>query len=141
VSRPATGALRRDELRFLILFNDVLQPLEGGGPQLGEHLAYRVEALGVERIQTSYAVTAFAKEAGSGEYLKVMTDGLLGGVEVGGDLTGSQLAAAHQPKDLTAMRVGERPKDDVGGVALIGCAGGRRAAGCTHDGNISAGVR
>ena len=58
-----------------------------------------------------------------------MTDGLLRGVEVRGDLAGGQLAAPHQPEDLAAVRVGERPEDGVGGVAVIGGAGGRTGCG------------
>jgi hypothetical protein len=57
-----------------------------------------------------------------------MTDGLLRGVEVRGDFSRGQLAAPYQPEDLTAMLVGERPEDGVGGIAVIGCLG-RRATG------------
>ena len=72
-----------------------------------------------------------------------MTDGLLRRVEVRGDLAGGQLAAPHQPEDLTAMLVGERPEDGIRGVGVIGRAAGcRTTAGCAHDGkDISAGAR
>ena len=63
----------------------------------------------------------------------MVTHGLLRCVEVRRDLTGGQLAGPHQPEDLTAVRVGERPKDDVRGVTLIGCTGRRTAPGCAHD--------
>jgi hypothetical protein len=71
----------------------VLEPFQRRGPQLGQHLADRVQGLGVQSIQPAYAVAALAKQAGFGEDLKVMADGLLGGVEVRRDLAGGQLSS------------------------------------------------
>jgi hypothetical protein len=87
----------------------------------------------VEGIQPAYAVPTLAEQTGLGEHLEVMTDGLLRRVEMRGDLTGGELAAPHQSKDLTAMRVGERPKYGVRGVTFIGWTGGHAGSSCTHD--------
>ncbi len=89
----------------------------------------------VERIQASYAVTALAQQTGSGKHLEVVTDGLLRRVEVRRDLTGGQLTTPHQPKDLTAMLVGERSEDGVRRVILAECAGRRTGSSCAHDGS------
>ena len=107
-------------LLLLILLDDVLQPFQRRRPQLGQHLADRVEGLRVERIQPPGAVATLADQTGLGEHLEVMADGLLRGVEVRRDLTGGQLAAPHQPKDLAAVRVGERSKYGVRRVTLVG---------------------
>ena len=64
-----------------------------------------------------------------------MTDGLLRRVEVRRDLTGGQLAAAHQPKDLTAVGVGERPKYGIGGVTLIDGASDASPSCAHHQGS------
>jgi len=116
-----------------ILLNDVLQPLQRRRPQLGQHLACRVEAMRVERIQASYSVTALAQQTGFGKHLEVVTDGLLSLVEVRRDLTGGQLTTPHQPKDLPAMLIGERSEDGVRSVILAECARRRTAASCAHD--------
>jgi hypothetical protein len=104
----------------LILLDDVLKALQRCGPKLGQHVADRVEGVWVQCVQPAHAVPALIDQTCLGEHLEVMADSLLRRVEVGRDLTGGELAIPHQPEDLPAVRVGERSKDSLSGITLIG---------------------
>ena len=86
----------------------------------------------IDRVQPAGAVPALTEQARLGQHLQVMTDGLLRRVEVRRDLARGQLAAPHQPKDLAAVRVGERPQYRVRGVTVIGL-GDRRPTTPRHS--------
>jgi len=53
----------------------------------------------------------------------VLADGLLGEVEVGGELPGRKLGVLDQPQDLTPMRIGERPQTASGPAGASGSFG------------------
>jgi hypothetical protein len=72
----------------LVVLDDVFEPLQGAGPQVGENLANRVEGLRVEGVEPLGALAPLTEQAGTVQYLQVVADALLGDRELPGDLTG-----------------------------------------------------
>ena len=85
----------------------LLEALQAVWPELGEEVAHRVEPFGADRVQAPLAVRADRDEAGVPEHLQVLGDGLLGHVELLGDLVDRARPVPHQPHDLTPARLGE----------------------------------
>jgi hypothetical protein len=97
----------------------LLQPGEGVGPELVEQAAQRLERLG-QRVEPAGALSALGQQPGPLEDAQVLADGLLGEVEVGGDVPSRKLGVLDQPQDLAPVRIGERPKDRIGSNGLLG---------------------
>src|SRR5664279_63028 len=91
----------------------------GGGPELGEQFAHRLERLVAQRVEAAGALAALGEKAGLLEHADVLADRLLGEGEARRDLARGQLGALDEAQDLSAVRVGERPQ------YRIGCRGRR----------------
>ena len=101
----------------------LLQAGEGIRPELVEQGAQRLEGLGPQRVEPAGAVPALGQQPRPLEDGEVLADGLLGQVEVGGDLAGGKFGVLDQPQDLAPVRIGERPQDRVGSDGRAGSSG------------------
>src|SRR5262249_27320212 len=88
-------------------FHDLLEPLQVLGPELGEEVPQRGEPFGPHRVQAPLAVRALSHQASDPEHLQVQGDGLLGDVELPGDLVDRARPVADQPQDRPSAQVGK----------------------------------
>lgn len=109
---------RRRPFLGLVALHHLLQSLQRRGPQLCQHLAYRVEPVRIKGVKAADTVAPLSEQTRLGQHLQVMTDRLLRRVEVRRDLARRELAGPHQPEDAPAVRVGERAEDGVSWVVL-----------------------
>src|SRR6516165_12733752 len=91
----------------------VLEALQVPGPELGEEVPQPVEPLGADHVQALLAVRADRDQAGVLEDLQVLGDGLLGDVEVAGNLVDRARPVADQPQDRAAARLSEGLEGDI----------------------------
>lgn len=70
------------------LLHDTLESFQCVRPEVREHSANRIERLGIQRIQPAGTCTALLQQTGALEHLQMVTDTLLGDVEMRGDLAG-----------------------------------------------------
>src|SRR5215472_3241455 len=88
-------------------FHGLLEPLQVLGPELGEEVPQRGEPFGPHRVQAPLAVRPHGHQARVPEHLQVQGDGLLGDVELPGDLVDRARPVADQPQDRPSARVGK----------------------------------
>src|SRR6185437_3991011 len=99
-------------LRNLISgFHGMLEPLQVLGPELGEEVTQRGEPFGPHSIQALLAVRVHGDQAGVPEHLQVQGDGLLGDVELLGDVVDRPGLVAHQPQDRPSAWVRKGMED------------------------------
>jgi hypothetical protein len=94
----------------------LLQAAEGVRPELVEQGTQRLQRLGPQRVEPTGARPALGQQPGPLQHGEVLADGLLGEVEVGGDLPGRKLGVLDQPQDLAPVRIGS-PGSGVIGVS------------------------
>ena len=100
--------------------DSLLQACEGVRPELVEKRPQRLERLGAQRVEPAGPFAMLGQEPGALEDAEVQADGLLGEVEVRGDLSGGELGVLDQPQDLAPVRIGERPQDRIGSCGGAG---------------------
>src|SRR6516165_9848536 len=87
-----------------------LELLELLRPELREEIPQPGQALGTHDVQPPLALRAHRHQARVLEHLQMLRHGLLGDVELLGDLVDRTRPAAQQPQDASPMRLGEGPE-------------------------------
>src|SRR5262244_957209 len=104
---PAARSLSPADSPVIAGLHGLLQALQAVGPELGEEVPQRGEPLRAHHVEAPLAVRADRHQAGVPEHLQVLGDGLLGDVELLGDLVDRARPVAYQPQDVTPARLGE----------------------------------
>jgi hypothetical protein len=98
----------------LVFLYRLLEVPEALGPQLGEKIANGFDALGPHRVQASLSVRADGHEPGFPKHLEVLRDGLLGDVEVPGDLVDRLRFVANEHQDGSAPGIRQSSQRSFG---------------------------
>src|SRR6266568_7905336 len=111
---PTSDTARRSRTCPTVGFHRPFEPVQAGRPQVGEEVAQRRHAVRVDQVQPTLAVASYPDESGLAQHLEVQGDGLLGDVEVFGDLGHRPRFVADQAQDRTPVRFGEGLEGAIG---------------------------
>src|SRR5215469_14726874 len=111
---PEYASVERCASAATIRLHRALEPLQARRPEIRQELLERLEALRIDRVNTSLTFPAHVDEAGSGQHLEVLRHRLLCDLEMAPDLAGRARPSAHELEDVAPAWLDERGEDRLG---------------------------
>jgi len=96
-------------LRGIVRLNGLLQAGEPCGPELGQEVLQGLQPVRSDRVESPLTLPVHVDQPCFLQYLQMLGDGLLGHVEVSGDLAHRPRLVPDQAKHRLAPRLRERP--------------------------------